>query len=511
MRNPNGAPCRVVYKARQAVPLPWWGAVLFLFSGRSRAAVPPACEAAAEAPGGGPTVCRAIDGSLVDEDAAVYMLQTLARQQQQQPRDLSSSLVAASGAARSDQNSSQPVASRPDGNVSHLQRNATFGGKASPTNVDIVFPSHGSGVKLTSRSPRQNDSILEDGALNASAARPPLPPLALLGGGGGHGRSGGAAATGGAAAMSWATGIGQEVVVIIVGGLAVITIMFILLVFYGHMNDALEKRYDQARNGRPPTHGPNGLPRSPGPGAGTPLQGSRTSIPAPRGKETEESIPRSSLKSQQVIPPPICDSLIVPNGKRLNCRVPCLLNRTAQDLDFMIFSAPSRGGVPLIKVRAVESRGEKSSQWMPGTKPRPRVVLEHMGKGYPLATVLTEALYGSHDSDPFSTHGQQEYPDLTLLGTNETTYGTIGRRGSGFVMFHQGQPVLNFTGDFQEHRVDIKAADGQVVAIAEPPPDDDENSTPGGTFQVEIESNIDAGMILIGLLAIDKFTQDTYQ
>uniref|UniRef100_A0A7S4WFE3 Uncharacterized protein n=1 Tax=Alexandrium monilatum TaxID=311494 RepID=A0A7S4WFE3_9DINO len=174
----------------------------------------------------------------------------------------------------------------------------------------------------------------------------------------------------------------------------------------------------------------------------------------------------------------LCESLVVPDRKRLVCRIPRMLRRERQSIAFDITSAPSRGQRPLMRVRAAETDGSAS---------RPRILIEHPKDGDPLAVVATDDLY--------TTGLAEEERALSVLSASQFCFGAIQRRSREYLLTRTDGSFIKFSGHFRRHDVHVRYG-GRTIANVEPVDD--------GAYQVSIESGVDAGLVLLGLLAIDK-------
>lgn len=176
---------------------------------------------------------------------------------------------------------------------------------------------------------------------------------------------------------------------------------------------------------------------------------------------------------------PLCSGLIVPPGKRLMCRVPTRLNKTKQTLDFEISGTPHRGGLPILRARAVEEEDTA-----------PRIQLEQLGDRRPLGSVSTEELYGVGS-------GLNGEPHFHLSSPGIHFYGALGKRDFGtYELVGADQILYRFTGNFLSHSIEVLKQDGALAARAEP--------VDSSEYQVMVENGHDAGLLLLCFLAIDK-------
>jgi len=187
----------------------------------------------------------------------------------------------------------------------------------------------------------------------------------------------------------------------------------------------------------------------------------------------------------------LCTSLVVPKGKRMVCLVESRLRREPQDTEFRITSSQSRGCKPLMLVRVQEVQDTDT----------PKIVLEQLPdsedeSGEVFASVSTADLWEDE-----SNH-QVEF---TFFDASGEVFGQFGKTSSDTYNLARVQddsePCLAFFGDFREHSVRVESChDSRLVATVEAC----RRSNLRDMYQVSIEPNADAGLVLLGLLTIDK-------
>lgn len=199
-------------------------------------------------------------------------------------------------------------------------------------------------------------------------------------------------------------------------------------------------------------------------------------------KTEGQFVPEAAASPAPTILPaaaPLCSGLIVPAGKRLMCRVPTRLNKTKQTLDFEISGTPHRGGLPILRARAVEEEDTA-----------PRIQLEQLGDRRSLGSVSTEELYGAGS-------GLNGEPHFHLSSPGIHFYGALGKRDFGtYELVGADQILYRFTGNFLSHSIEVLKQDGALAARAEP--------VDSSEYQVMVENGHDAGLLLLCFLAIDK-------
>jgi len=189
---------------------------------------------------------------------------------------------------------------------------------------------------------------------------------------------------------------------------------------------------------------------------------------------------RTSTDTQQqqsgAVPPglQLCPLLIVPDGTRLACIVQNDVRHKRQELSFDVVALPTRSGAPLFTVRISELGRET-----------PGVYVETLSGREQLAFLSTEEVWKGVPN-----------PVCTISRPWGLPYGTIQKSEDGAYHVNRGKTaLLVFSGDFQNHKIQVRNSRG-VVAQTE--------STSPEEYQVRIQARTDAGLVILGLLAIDK-------
>lgn len=174
---------------------------------------------------------------------------------------------------------------------------------------------------------------------------------------------------------------------------------------------------------------------------------------------------------------PLCPLLVVPERTRLACLVQNDVCRRKQDLSFDIRSVPSREGAPLFRIRVAEHETMGAG-----------IYVETLSGREQLAFLSTEALWQN-----------SEHPVLEITRPTGVSYGSIekGQNGEYFIIGKRGEKLLTFEGDFQSHSIQVISPGGTVVAATLPESSLEE-------YQAHIQARTDAGLVILGLLAIDK-------
>mmetsp|Transcript_113795 Transcript_113795/g.302420 ORF Transcript_113795/g.302420 Transcript_113795/m.302420 type:complete len:381 (-) Transcript_113795:158-1300(-) len=172
---------------------------------------------------------------------------------------------------------------------------------------------------------------------------------------------------------------------------------------------------------------------------------------------------------------PLCPLLVVPDGTRLGCVVQNDVCRMKQELSFDICAVPGRGGAPLFRARVSELSNEG-----------PAIYVETLGGRDQLAYLSTEDLWRSASS-----------PVLGISRPWGLPYGTMQKGENGQYVVVRGQsPLLTFAGDYLSHSIQVMVPSGHTIATT--------LQTSSEEYQVHMQARTDAGLVILGLLAIDK-------
>jgi len=172
---------------------------------------------------------------------------------------------------------------------------------------------------------------------------------------------------------------------------------------------------------------------------------------------------------------PLCPLLVVPDGTRLGCVVQNDVCRMKQELSFDVSAVPARGGAPLFRARVSELSAEG-----------PAIYVETLGGRDQLAYLSTEDLWRN--------------ASLPVLGISRPwglPYGTMQKGANGEYVVVRGQsPLLTFVGDYLSHSIQVMVPSGHTIATT--------LQTSPEEYQVHMQARTDAGLVILGLLAIDK-------
>jgi len=194
---------------------------------------------------------------------------------------------------------------------------------------------------------------------------------------------------------------------------------------------------------------------------------------------------RSSMPSMASMPSlpqaPLCPQLIVPDTSSLRAVLPMLACRARQDVVLNICSVPDLGGRPLFRARISET-GPASAEGC-------GIHLESLCGEHGLAFASTAELWASPAAPT---------PNVPLLRSNGLQFGTMKKNHTGDYVVICGLGTLAvFSGSFSLHEVQVISGQGKVMA--------DVRRDSDGSYEVTTSPSIDAGLIILGLLVIDKF------
>jgi hypothetical protein len=169
----------------------------------------------------------------------------------------------------------------------------------------------------------------------------------------------------------------------------------------------------------------------------------------------------------------------VPSGTEFVFAVQEVVTPERQEISFNIVDLK---GTPLSRVILSESRSAT----------QPKIMLQTMANA-PLASVDTHEWHqGTNEPIP-------------ICRANGALFGRIQKEPSSgrYVIRHRaGRKLLTFHGDFHEKAINVMSCiTGQLVGASEKCVVDF-NST--SHYQVRVAPNTDAGLVICGLLAIDK-------
>lgn len=168
----------------------------------------------------------------------------------------------------------------------------------------------------------------------------------------------------------------------------------------------------------------------------------------------------------------LCPLLLVPRGTRLDCLVQKTLCRRKQD---EAFSVRGISGCELFEVRATEVKAS-----------HPGIYMETLGGRALLAFMSTEELWRGSGR-----------PELEIFHAGGAKFGSMQKTGVGeYVVQDEDSVKLKFVGDFVNHSYKVLRPSGHTVASV--------SLASARAYKVVVHSQSDAGIMILGALAIDK-------
>jgi len=179
---------------------------------------------------------------------------------------------------------------------------------------------------------------------------------------------------------------------------------------------------------------------------------------------------------------PLCPLLVVPVNTRLACVVQNLCHNRQQDLTFDVRGLLSRGGLPLFQIRVAEVGA-----------PVPGIHLETLNDRVQLAFLSTAELWLGGDR-----------PRMNFFRASGVPFGSFQKAENGWYrVMYADEEILWFTGSFSEHQIQVIDRDGVTVATV--------SQQTSSEYRVYVQARTDAGLVILGLLAIDKCEQAACQ
>jgi len=211
-------------------------------------------------------------------------------------------------------------------------------------------------------------------------------------------------------------------------------------------------------------------------------QSASTLHDAAGGSDREDRSSMPSMSSMPSLPQaPLCPQLIVPDTSSLRAVLPMVACRARQDVVLDICSVPDLGGRPLFRARV--------SELGPASVDGCGIHLESLCGEHSLAFASTAELWATPAAPA---------PMVPLLRSNGLQFGTMKKNHTGDYVVICGLGTLAvFSGNFQLHEIQVISGQGKVMA--------DVRRDSDGSYEVTTSPSIDAGLIILGLLVIDKF------
>jgi hypothetical protein len=176
----------------------------------------------------------------------------------------------------------------------------------------------------------------------------------------------------------------------------------------------------------------------------------------------------------------LCPQLMVPSGSQLHCAMRSTVSCARQELVVQVCSGAELGSAPLFEVRVADGGPEGSSE--------AGIFLQTPGGEGQLASLSTREVWAR-------PAGRE--PELEIMKASGKRFGTLTKSPTGsYIIASKFGTVAFFDDHFVAPRSQVQ--DGFGATLAEV------ISTSEGIYNVTVNPNIDAGLIVLGLLAIDK-------
>lgn len=179
----------------------------------------------------------------------------------------------------------------------------------------------------------------------------------------------------------------------------------------------------------------------------------------------------------------LCPQLTVPVGTELHCVLPSLMSGAKQNLIVPVCSIAERGSKPLFQARVVEADGDQEGPH------RAAISLETPGGEGRLAFVSTREVWAR-------TAGRE--PAMEMMRASGAKFGTIKKNETGgYTITGEKETVAVYCGHAMKH--DMRVTDSCGATLAEVIP-----GRSSDTYDVVVYPNVDAGLVVLGILAIEK-------
>lgn len=199
----------------------------------------------------------------------------------------------------------------------------------------------------------------------------------------------------------------------------------------------------------------------------------------------DEATPRGQSRSGSTaghgLAPPLCPQLVVPDRSKLQCVLQDKVHFKRQNACVNVCSIAARGGTPLFQARINEVDVAASS-----------------AVGIYLETLRGEEKFAFLSTQEVWNCPEKRQPSMDIMRASGGKYASMAKNDAGaYTVMSGGSPFMTFSGNFSKH--DIRVSDGNGQTLAEVNPGSTE-----GTYEVVVFPNVDAGLIILGLLAINK-------
>jgi len=177
----------------------------------------------------------------------------------------------------------------------------------------------------------------------------------------------------------------------------------------------------------------------------------------------------------------LCPELVVPDSCTLQCGIPEAVCHKRQNLVVSVHGLTVPRGTALFQARLAE--GDSADISGVG------IHLETLGGCKKFAFLSTQEVWAV----PRECH-----PEMEISKASGEKFATISKTESGTYAITRGTDALMvFSGNFSKHEGQVYSARGPKVGMVGP-------GSAEGMYEVTVFSNEDAGLVILGLLAIDK-------
>jgi hypothetical protein len=177
----------------------------------------------------------------------------------------------------------------------------------------------------------------------------------------------------------------------------------------------------------------------------------------------------------------LCPQLVVPKNCTLQCALPRTVCHRRQNLIVSIKSLAVPVETALFQARLAEGDSAEFSG--------AGIHLEMLGGEEQFAFLSTE--------DVWASQGARQ-PEMEITKVSGEKYATMKKTDNATYIMARGMDTLMvFSGRFSKHELQVCCAAGQMLARVIP-------SSTKTMYEVLVYTNADAGLIILGLLAIDK-------
>lgn len=179
----------------------------------------------------------------------------------------------------------------------------------------------------------------------------------------------------------------------------------------------------------------------------------------------------------------LCPCLTVPTGSRFTCLIKDCIRKKKQSVDFHVRSPPASLCRPLFRIDVSEFGN------------RPGIAIQSIDGMEELAFLSTEALWNSSSGAQCPLDICRPQSGATFASVQPNTQPHEG----GYQVLRGASKLMDLKGDFTKHTLAVTAANGQFIAMTRPYMPDE--------YELSVFSGVDAGLVLLALLAADKFRE----